>query len=133
MGVDLDTKKTWQKKKPPTDFEIQLGRRIRECRERLALTTDDLADSLGLSSASIVQYELGIRSPSYERFVALADILGVSAGYLLCGKSRDETDTDAEADQLIAAFKRLIPRDRALVVEIIKCFIKSTSIEPEVT
>ena len=72
----METKK-WQKKKPPTDLENQVGKRIRECRERVGLATDRLADLLGVSSASIVQYELGVRSPSIDRLSVLTRELGI--------------------------------------------------------
>jgi len=126
----LETKRTWSKKKPATEFEKNLGKRMRECRERLAISTEELANGIGLSPSAVTQYELGIRSPSLDRFDALAAMLGVSTDFLLRGSRSNVADADPAADQLVKAFKSLSPRDRALIVEILKSFLKVTPVMP---
>lgn len=51
------------------------------------LTQQRLADDVGLALRSYQCYEQGVREPSLEMLVHLADVLEVTADYLLC---RDE-------------------------------------------
>ena len=125
----METKK-WQKKKPPTDLEKQVGKRIRECRERVGLATDRLADLLGVSSASIVQYELGVRSPSIDRLSVLTRELGITADYLICGSKCNDTAAEPKVDQMVKMFNSLTPRDRDIMIEIMKAFLKAPPSPP---
>lgn len=114
----------WQKKKPPTDFEKEVGKRIRDCREKMSLSTETLAKALGVSSSAITQYELGIRSPSLDRLASLAAELKVSADYLL-GTNLAGSDVGEEMEQFNMAYKALSSRDRELVAEIITVFLRA--------
>ena len=52
--------------------------RLRELRDRAALTQAVLAERSGLAEATIRQFESGRREPTYETLVKLARGLGVS-------------------------------------------------------
>lgn len=52
--------------------------RLRELREKAALTQGELAEKAGLTREGIAQIETGRRSPQWETVVALAAALGVS-------------------------------------------------------
>lgn len=55
------------------------GARLRELREQAGLSRKELAEKAGLQSeAGIRNLEQGIRSPSWETVIALADALGCS-------------------------------------------------------
>lgn len=62
---------------------IEIGKRIRMCRERRGMTQGDLGERLGLNKSTIQRYETGqiskIKLPILE---AMAAELGVSAEYL---------------------------------------------------
>lgn len=60
-----------------------LGRRIREERQKLHLTQEQLAEKLNVSTTYIGFIERGERSITLGKLTLLANILGVSLDYLL--------------------------------------------------
>ena len=60
-----------------------VGQRIREARKAKGLTQEALANKVGLSSTHISVIERGLKSARLETFVAIANILEVSADSLL--------------------------------------------------
>ena len=54
------------------------GLRIRQRRKELGLSQDDLAKLVGVSKVMICWYESGDRTPSLEKFLKIADALGLS-------------------------------------------------------
>lgn len=58
--------------------------RLRECRMKRKITQEKLADTVGIALRSYQCYEQGVRRPSYEVLVKLADVLEVSLDHLLC-------------------------------------------------
>lgn len=78
----------------------QIGRRIREERSRQRITQEKLAELAGLNESYIGQIERGIKNPSLESIIKIANVLGATVDHLL----RDVTETRGEAlvDELIA-------------------------------
>lgn len=65
------------------------GSRLRLLRQQHNLSTQKLADALGLrSKGAITQFEKGVTSPSVDTLIALADFFDVSLDYLV-GRSDD--------------------------------------------
>jgi transcriptional regulator with XRE-family HTH domain len=62
-----------------------IAKRIAAKRSELKLSVKDVADHLGLSAQSIYFYEKGEREPTGENLFALADLLGVSARWIVLG------------------------------------------------
>lgn len=60
------------------------GKKLREVRIARKLTQQKLADSVGLALRSYQCYEQGVREPSLDMLVKLADVLRVPTDYLLC-------------------------------------------------
>ena len=63
------------------------GKRLREIRMIRKFTQQTMADNIGVALRSYQSYEQGVREPSLNSLVKIADILDVSTDYLLC---RDE-------------------------------------------
>lgn len=59
-------------------------KRLRETRMNRKITQQKLADSVGLALRSYQCYEQGVREPSLNMLVKLADALEVPTDYLLC-------------------------------------------------
>jgi len=85
-------------------IEISLGQRIRELRDKAALSLRGLAKRIGISSPFLSDIELGRRFPSEEILAKLAGALEVSPDEL------KQYDTRAP----IADLKRLIDLDPKL-------------------
>lgn len=68
------------------DNENILGERLKSCRKTLSLTQQEVAEKLGVTSASISSWESGARRPDFEMLDNLSRLYDVSFDYLL-GKS----------------------------------------------
>lgn len=58
--------------------------RIKNLREELNMTQQELADKLEGAKSTIAMYEKGDRKPSLEVLVKLSEIFGCSIDYILC-------------------------------------------------
>ena len=72
---------------------MSLGQRIRERRETLKITQQELARALGMTPQHISAIEQDKGFPSLILLPKLAEQLGVSTDYLLSGKEGIITDT----------------------------------------
>lgn len=61
---------------------MSIGTRIKECREKLEITQEELANLLGVSKGAIGNYESGIGYPKVENMTKLFKILKTDANYL---------------------------------------------------
>lgn len=76
---------------------INIGKKIKEAREKERLTQNDLALKCGISRVSITRYENGTRTPDYMSIYAIANALKVSISELFEEENFDVTltyDTD---------------------------------------
>ena len=69
---------------------VPFPERLKEARKRRNLKQRELAEHLQITPHSYQQYEGGDRRPNFETLVALADLLEVSADYLLGRTDRQE-------------------------------------------
>lgn len=65
----------------------QIGRRLRNLREKFGLSQTELSKRLKIPNQSISNYERGSRQPDYESLIALADFYGVSVDYIIRGSA----------------------------------------------
>lgn len=67
------------------DYKAESGRRLRQAREAKGWTLQQLASRLkGMGASRISNYEQGTRLMRQEEAVKLAEVLDVSAAYLMC-------------------------------------------------
>ena len=64
------------------DNENILGERLKSCRRTLSLTQQEVAEKLGVTSASISSWESGARRPDFEMLDNLSKLYDVSFDYL---------------------------------------------------
>ena len=62
---------------------VCIGERIRHWRRRRAMSQDDVARDIGITQATLSNYELGKRDPSISTLLAIAGTLNVSLGELI--------------------------------------------------
>jgi len=72
---------------------VNLGKRIKQRRQILKITQQELAQALGLTPQHISAIEQDKRTPSIACLAKLAEELGVSIDYLVSGKEGIITDT----------------------------------------
>lgn len=73
-----------------TDIYLKIGKRIKELREKLELSQQDLATRMGISRPAISQIENGERKVSADELLKLSDILNISMESLMDIKKEPE-------------------------------------------
>jgi len=62
---------------------LKLNERIKELREKNNKTQKQLADFLGIQVVSFQRFEYGMRCPSLDNLIKIADYFDVSLDYLV--------------------------------------------------
>lgn len=78
-----------------------IGQRIKKAREAAGITQEELAKAAGCSAKHIGALERGIKSPSLDMFIVIANTLGTSADLLL--QDVLQMSVDALASEFAAA------------------------------
>lgn len=65
------------------DRDFVFAKRLKEERQALELSQDDVARKLGIKRSTYAHYETGVAFPDLRRLATLATLLDVSADYLL--------------------------------------------------
>ena len=73
-----------------------IGNRIREERERIGKSRNELADRLGLSLSTLQLWETNEREPQASMIIVIAKELGVSPSYLLTGETNETLDEKSD-------------------------------------
>lgn len=63
---------------------MDLGLNIKQLRQKLGMTQEELSELSGVSRVSIGNYERGDREPTVSIAIAIAEVLGVTLEELLC-------------------------------------------------
>lgn len=87
---------------------MEFGKVLRTLRERSRMTQKQLADSLGVSKATISLYELQERMPSADILVSVSSYFRVSVDYLLGFDQIERADLSGLNEEDIEAVNGLI-------------------------
>lgn len=68
--------------------------RLRELRIKSGLTQNEIANKLGVSGQTILNWENGIYEPKISQLIQLADLFEVSVDYLIERKNNDRSVDD---------------------------------------
>jgi len=60
--------------------------KIREERQKLSLTQEDLAKRLGVERSTVTKWETGESKPRADMLIKLSNVFGCSVDVLLCSK-----------------------------------------------
>ena len=101
---------------------MSLGQRVRQRRQGLKITQQDVARALGVTPQYISLLEQDKAVPSLTMLPKLAEQLGASADYLLSGKESVITDTIPA----IKADKRLDLEVKKLLIGLVEKLRKPT-------
>lgn len=130
-------------------MENKLGDRLKDLRKRSEFTQQELADKLGVTSASISSWESGSRKPDFETLDKLCDIFHVTLDFLLGRADFNEyyfnkqhnmevdiVESDAgRCEAMVAQFLTLDYYGRGAVEDLIKselvrCKAQNTTMDP---
>lgn len=103
-------------------IDKRVGKRVKECRERLGLTQEQFAEKTGLTTNYISTVERGASFPRYEKLVTILNALQVSADAIFCdvltyGK-------EYKASQLSAELSTLPPEAQNRILQMVELLIK---------
>lgn len=98
---------------------------LKQLRDEKNISSYKLADILHVSRSSISNYETGIRTPSYELLVEIANFFNVSIDYLL-GRTNDRRTADQilEEYSVICDVKNLDKNQKDFIINFIKTYLK---------
>lgn len=90
---------------------MSLSEKLKELRKDKGLTQKQLAAATGLSIASIISYENGLREPNFKALTVLEEYFGVSGEYLNGTISKKDylklqKDVQANLDEVYDSMKR---------------------------
>ena len=87
---------------------MNFGERLKKERERLEISRKNMAERLSLSYQTLAKYENGEREPDYATLRRIAEILHISADYLLDVRATNDTNIlNAEERQLMQLYRVL--------------------------
>jgi len=103
-----------------------IGQRMREERERLGFTREQLAETVDLAPLYIGQLERGERQMSLDTLVKICDRLHISADHLLYGET---PGLEAEKGRIIGLLNKCSNNELLLIENIIKSVVSYTERE----
>lgn len=80
---------------------MEFSERLKKLRKDTGLTQVDVASKLGISQQAYASWERGIKKPTQENLVKIAQVLDVTVDYLV-GNSEEKTD---ELDNIELLFR----------------------------
>ena len=93
---------------------VDFGNTLKTLRLHDEMTQAQLSQKLGLTKSVISAYETGLRLPSYDVLIHIAQIFKVSTDYLLGVEQKDSLDlsglTQNEKSALLALIKAMKSR-----------------------
>lgn len=100
---------------------MDIGERIRERREALNLTQQELAQALGVTPQHISVVEQDKRVPSLTFLAKLAEHLGISIDYLISGKvAKEGVVSDIDVILAIKADKSLTLKAKKALITLVE-------------
>lgn len=80
---------------------MEFSKRLKDLRKQAHLTQVDVSEKLGISQPAYASWERGVKKPTQENLVKIAQILNVSVDYLV-GNSEEKID---ELDNIELLFR----------------------------
>ena len=122
MSKDLD-------KKYRSLDQKEMGKRIRERRESLGLSREDLAELLGVSPQFIADIEYGNKGLSIKRLYLCSQVLNVSSDYILAGSFfsvEEESKATRFKEEIMGIIQNCDARQLKGIREIAEIYVDGT-------
>lgn len=100
----------------------RIGRRLKECREKIGLTQEQLAEKLGVSPVYISTVERGVTFPRIDRLIALLNTLRAPADAIFCDVL--DYSFDYKSSQLSKELSSLPSDDQKRILKMVKLMIQ---------
>jgi transcriptional regulator with XRE-family HTH domain len=106
--------------------------RLRDLRKAKGLSQTDLGQLVGLHYTHVGRYERALSMPAADTLQRLAEVLGVSADYLLEGTSSDAAKADFKDRDLLRQFQeveRLSDDEKGVIKKLLEAFLMKKQLE----
>ena len=103
-------------------IDKRVGKRIKECRERLGLTQEQFAEKTGLTTNYISTVERGASFPRYEKLITILNALQVSADAIFCDVLTH--GNDYKASKLSSELSALSPEAQNRILQMVELMVK---------
>ncbi len=101
----------------------EFGSRLRETRTQKGYTLQSLAQKAGTGAVYLGEIERGLKMPSLNSFIRIAEALDVSADYLL--RNELSSGRDFIYDEIAEKLQKLTPKQRKTAADILDAYIKN--------
>lgn len=62
------------------NYSVEYGNFIKERRQKMGLTQEEVAKKLGISQVAYGRYELGLREPKFSLIIQISEVLDFKPG-----------------------------------------------------
>ena len=90
--------------------QMEFGQRIKEQRNRMGLTQEELALRLNIGHEHMNKIERGKRGCSIDIILELSEVFGVSTDYLLTGKKADDESIRDSVENIMDELSSILAR-----------------------
>lgn len=80
---------------------MEFSERLKSLRKQAHLTQVDVAEKLGISQPAYASWERGVKKPTQENLVKIAQVLNVSIDYLLGNSNEDIKINDLDNVEIL--------------------------------
>ena len=103
-------------------IDKRIGKRVKQARERLGITQEDLAEKTGLTTNYISTVERGMSFPRCEKLIILLNGLETSADSIFCDVL--EHSGEAKASELSKKIADLPPEAQKRILQMVELMIQ---------
>lgn len=103
-------------------IDKRIGKRVKQARERLGITQEDLAEKTGLTTNYISTIERGMSFPRCEKLIILLNGLETSADSIFCDVL--EHSGEAKASELSKKIADLPPEAQKRILQMVELMIQ---------
>ncbi len=97
----------------------EIGHRLRQKRNELSLTREQMAELADIGVGFYGQLEVGTSQMSIDTLIKLSRSMHVSMDYIVLGEKDEDTDPNA----VIALLQQCSPRELKLAEQVLKLFL----------
>jgi transcriptional regulator with XRE-family HTH domain len=115
------------------DLAQEIGRAIRKHRKAAGKTQAALAEEIGLESETVSRIENGVRLPSIEKLVDIADALRVPVAVFLenAGAHKKQADTHLLTQKICMAIEQLPEAGKSFVLGVAQNYAQYHAVPPK--
>ena len=105
-------------------IDKRIGKRIKQCRERLGLSQEELAEKTGLTANYISTLERGMSFPRCEKLILILNGLEVPADAIFCDVV--EHSTAYQTSELSKKIEALPPESQKRILHLMELIVSAT-------